>query len=234
MGQYIGHQAVYDVLDRILRAYEAGHYGRLVNYGPGESVLMDSKPAPGYVPGALGKKETGIGYTPAGNGTRLNAYYLAGHKADARQIARCQRFKAYDPHEYIGSVISIRRCKNGNIQLEFVVLNRDERDADGKIMDKLAIDSVSVTREPGVGGGILVALALDQNLGIPFHQLKELLESEKAEAMDANAISASVRAMRDEALNGQATPGLTVPRGSLPVGTPAPTPAPATQTEEDF
>jgi hypothetical protein len=182
MSQYVGHESCYEVLDKILEAFERGGYKRLVVYGTaGESVLMDSKPAPGYTPGILGKRATGIAYVPAADGTRIHVYYMAGHKADADQIARASlATKAgFDPREILGTIISISRCKNGNIQLQFVAANRVVKDEDGHITEELAIDSVSVSNEPS-HGGTLIAMALDQSLGIPYHQLKAMASSEEA------------------------------------------------------
>ena len=218
MSQYIGHSSCYDVLDRMLRAYEASGYTRLVTYGPGESVLLDSKPAPGYVPGVLGKKETGVEYAPAVDGTRIHIYYVAGHKADARAKAEAARANrsGFDSHEIMGTLVSIRRVGD-NIQLQFVAGNRDNIEG-GVITDKVALRSVSVTREPASKGGVIVALALDQSLGIPYHQLRAMLESEQP--MNIRAISDGMRARRTEALTGDAN------------GVEAPTPRPADVPKE--
>ena len=200
MSQYVGHTQCFDVLERVLAAYEASGYTRLVTYGPSESLLMDSRPAPGYVPGVAGKKETGVGYTPAADGTRLHIYYVAGHKADAHQIAEASRASrsGFDSHEILGTVVSIRRNADGSIQLQFVAGNRDTIEA-GVITDKIALRSVSVTREPATKGGVIVAMGLDQSLGIPYHQLQALLESEgsatNTPAQNATIISQRAREM---------------------------------------
>jgi hypothetical protein len=198
MSQYIGHNQCYDVLDRVLRAYEASGYTRLVTYGPGESLLMDSRPAPGYVPGVQGKKETGVEYTPNADGTRLHIYYVAGHKASTHQIAEAARANrsGFDSHEIMGTVVSIRRMSDGGIQLQFVAGNRDTIES-GVITDKVALRSVSVTREPATKGGVIVAMSFDQSLGIPYHMLQAMLESEgsasNTPAQNATIISRRAR-----------------------------------------
>ena len=197
MAQYIGHEECFNVLDRMLRAYETGGYTRLVTYGPGESCLFDSNPAPGYVPGVRGKAETGVEYTPRVDGTRVHLYYVAGHKADARAKAEAARAirSGFDSHEIMGTLVSIRRMKEGGIQLQFVAGNRDNIEG-GAITDKLAIRSVSITRVPAAKGGTIVAMGIDQSLGIPYHMLKSLAEAEKVQGGGITALSDGLRAIR--------------------------------------
>lgn len=215
MSQYIGHNQCYDVLDRVLRAYEASGYTRLVTYGPGESLLMDSQPAPGYVPGVQGKRETGLEYTPAADGTRLHIFYVAGHKATASQIAEASRANrsGFNSHEIMGTVVSIRRNTDGAIQLQFVAGNRDTI-VDGHITDKVALRSVSVTREPATKGGVIVAMSFDQSLGIPYHMLQAMLESEGSASNTAaqNATIISQRARELAAGQDEVPPQRTVPQ----------------------
>jgi len=204
MSQHIGHSQCYDLLERIMRAYEASGYTRLVQSAPGESVLMDSKPAPGYVPGVLGKKDTGVEYTPNADGTRLHIYYVAGYKADARQKAECARANrsGFDSHEILGTLVSMRRLPEGGLQVQFVAGNRDNIE-NGVITPKVALRSVSITREPASKGGMIVALALDQSLGIPYHMLKAMLESETN--ANITALSDGLRALRSQVIEGGAT-----------------------------
>jgi hypothetical protein len=180
MAQYLTHTACFKVLEQILQAAEASGYTRLATYNPGESVLFDSNPAPGYVPGVKGKKETGKEYVPNADGTHINLYYVAGKEPTDKQKVRAQRAAkmGVDLNNLDGRLIGIRRCANGNIQVQFVVRNRDDRDADGKITEKITIDSVSVSANPAKGGGVIVAMALDQSLGIPDHMLTSLKASE--------------------------------------------------------
>ena len=216
MSQIIGHTQCYEALENMVRAYEANGYTRLVQYQAGESILMDSKPAPGYVPGVAGKDATGVGYTPAVDGTRIHLYYVAGKKPNAKAKAEASRAirSGMDSHEILGSIVSIRRTGDG-IQLMFVASNRDHIE-NGVITAKLAIRSVSVTREPSAKGGMIVAMGLDQSLGIPYHMLRSLLESETIEHMDVGAISAGLRAIQAGTSQHDAQ-----------VGIPTPNPAPA-------
>jgi hypothetical protein len=194
MSQYIGHAVCYQVLEQMLIAFEASGYTRLVQYKPGESVLLDSNPTPGYVPGVLGKKETGVEYVPKVDGTRVHVYYVAEHKASPLQRLEAARANksGFDSHEIMGTLVSIRRMGDG-IQLLFVAGNRDKIEG-GVITDKVALRSVSITREPATKGGVIVALALDQMLGIPYHQLRALLGTE--DGKDINVISAGLRVRR--------------------------------------
>jgi len=106
---HISHAECYATLDKILRAYEAGNYNRLVMYEPGKSVLMDSNPAPGYVPGVPGKRETGVEYTPAANGTPIDVYYLAKEKPTRHQLEEASRAtrSGYKPPNLFGRLVSI-------------------------------------------------------------------------------------------------------------------------------
>lgn len=198
MSQIIGHSECYDVLENMLRAYEANGYTRLVQYRAGESILMDSKPAPGYVPGVVGRDDQpGMQrYEPKADGTRIHLYYVAGKKPNAKAKQEASRAirSGMDSHEILGSIVSIRRVGD-SIQLMFVASNRDNIE-NGVITAKLAIRSVSVTREPSAKGGMIVAMGLDQSLGIPYHQLRALLESETIEHMDIGQISAGLRAIQ--------------------------------------
>lgn len=205
MSQYIGHSQCYELLERIMRAYEASGYTRLVQAGPNEVVLMDSKPAPGYVPGVQGKKETGIEYVPQADGTRIHIYYVAGYKADARQKAEAARANrsGFDSHEIMGTLVSIRRVADGSLQLQFVAGNRDNIE-NGVITAKIALRSVSITNNPASKGGMIVALSLDQMLGIPYHMLKALLESETNS--NITSLSEGLRAIRNEVTQSQAEP----------------------------
>ena len=198
MSLYIGHEACYDALDKILKAYEASGYTRLVMYGPGQSVLVDSKPAPGYVPGVKGKKETGVDYVPNGDGTMIDVWYLAKEKATPKQVAEASRavrsgFKAPD---LLGAMVSIKRTKEGNIQLMMIAGNRDHI-VNGELTDQVAIRSLSITRSPAEGG-IIVALATDQTLGIPFAQLQAMADSVVGMtlAQKSTAISDKIRAAK--------------------------------------
>lgn len=173
---YIGHEQCYAFLDRLLRAYEAGGYTRLVRTELAESVLMDSRPAPGYVPGAPGKRETGVDYVPAGDGTMLDAYYLAAETPTAKQIAEADRAirSGFKAPNLLGAIVSIKRAKNGNIVLQMIAGNREHIENDMPT-NKLALRALSVAPTPEAGG-VLVALAADQTLGIPFHQLQQMAE----------------------------------------------------------
>jgi hypothetical protein len=176
------HDECYPVLEDILRAFEAGRYTRLVNYRPGESVLFDSKPSPGYVPGIPGKAETGQDYVPQADGTRVHVYYLAGTKASdkAKAEADIAARSGFDRNELLGTLVSIKRADNGNILLQIVAGNRVTLKDGTVVVDKPTLRTLSVKRNPAEGGGILVALALDQMLGIPYHQLRDLAASERA------------------------------------------------------
>jgi hypothetical protein len=188
--QIIGHKECYELLERMLQAYEKGGYKRLCQYGPGESVLFDSQPAPGYVPGAKGKAETGVDYTPKADGTRIHIYYVSAKKPSEtakKEASRAIR-AGMDTHEYMGRLVSIRRVASGAIQLQFTVGNRDKIE-DGKYTDKVALRSPSVTKDPKEKGGLIVAMAFDQSLGIPYEQLRSLMESEKAQAGDMDGVS---------------------------------------------
>ena len=198
MGQYIGHNQCYDVLDSIMRAYESGGYTRLVQYAQGQSVLMDSKPAPGYVPGVQGKRETGVEYIPNADGTRIHIYYLSGQKSTPHQRQEAQRAlrSGFDSHEIMGTLVSIRRVGE-SIQLQFVAGNRDNVE-NGVITNKVSLRSVSVTREPAEKGGLIVAMSFDQMLGIPYHQLESMLRSEMGS--DVTAVSEHMRELRRRAL----------------------------------
>lgn len=180
--QYIGHTQCYKVLEDMLAGFERGGYNRLVQYGlNGESILLDSKPAPGYTPNTPGKKETGVAYVPNCDGTDISVYYMAAHKPDAEQIDRASlavEKQHQDKRKIMGKVVSIKRCKNGNIQLMFVAFNRVVKDEDGNITDALALDSVTVGNDPAVPSGRIIALALDQDLGVAAHQLKAMAEAE--------------------------------------------------------
>ena len=203
MSLYIGHDKCYETLDRILRAYETSRYTRLVQYAPGESCIMDSKPAPGYVPGVLGKKETGVDYVPNADGTRLHIFYIAKEKADKRAIKEAARAvrSGFDNREIMGTLVSIKRNTNGSIQMQFVASNRDTIDKHGHITNKLAIRSVSVTADGSENSGLIIALGLDQSLGIPYHQLSQLAESEelvgRSSSEAATIISRGARAILD-------------------------------------
>ena len=217
MSQIIGHDACYDALENMLRAYEANGYTRLVQYKAGESILMDSKPAPGYVPGVVGRDDQpGMQrYEPKADGTRIHLYYVAGKKPNAKakqEAARAIR-SGMDSHEILGSIVSIRRVGD-SIQLMFVASNRDNIE-NGVITAKLAIRSVSVTRETSAKGGMIVAMGLDQTLGIPYHQLRALLESETIEHMNIGQISAGLRAIQAGTSQPEAQMGIPQP------GTPA-------------
>ena len=218
MSQYIGHTQCFDVLERILAAYEASGYTRLVTYGPGESLLMDSKPAPGYVPGVVGKREGGPESVPNADGTRLHIFYVAGHKATAHQIAEASRANrsGFNSHEIMGTVVSIRRMSDGGIQLQFVAGNRDTIE-EGRITDKVALRSVSVTREPAQKGGLIVAMSFDQSLGIPYHMLQAMLESEgsASNTPSQNATIISRRA-REIAAGQESQPRRTTPQPRVP------------------
>jgi hypothetical protein len=220
MSQHIGHLQCYELLERVLLAYEGSGYTRLVQYAPGQSVLMDSRPAPGYVPGVLGKKETGVEYTPLADGTRIHIYYVAGHKASPKQRAEAERANrsGFDSHEIMGTLVSIRRMGDG-IQLQFVAGNRDNIE-DGVITNKIALRSVSITREPAAKGGMIVALALDQSLGIPYHMLKALLESETNN--NITALSAGLRAIRNQVTQSQADPSTNPSQQPASGATPSP------------
>lgn len=202
MSQFIGHQQCYDVLDALLREYERNGYTRLVQYAPGQTVLMDSKPAPGYVPNVPGKRETGVDYEPSANGTRVHIYYLAGQKADARARAEADRANrsGFDSHEIMGTLVSIRRSSDDSIQLLFVAGNRDNIE-NGVITRKVALRSVSVTRELSGKSGLIVAMSFDQMLGIPYHQLQSLLSSEVGAT--SGAISARLREIQERASSGE-------------------------------
>jgi hypothetical protein len=195
---YIGHEACYDALDKVLKAYEASGYTRLVMYGPGQSVLVDSKPAPGYVPGVKGKKETGVEYTPAGDGTMIDVWYLAKEKATSRQVAEASRAarSGFKAPNLLGAMVSVKRTKDGNLQLMMIAGNRDHIEG-GERTDKVAIRSLSITRTPAEGG-IIVALALDQSLGIPYAQLQSMAESVQGMtvAEKSTAISDKIRAAK--------------------------------------
>ena len=195
MSQYVGHRLCYETLDAMLRAYEAGGYTRLVQMRPGEMVMMDSNPAPGYVPGVRGKAETGVEYVPNADGTRIHIYYLTGHKASERQKQEAERAKrsGFDSHEIMGTLISIRRVGDGSIQLQFVAGNRDVIE-NGVLTNKVALRSVSVTREPAQKGGLIVAMSFDQMLGIPYHMLQSMLQTEQGQS--ANTISEGLRTLR--------------------------------------
>lgn len=223
MSQFIGHNQCYDVLDAILRGYEGNGYTRFVQFRPGESVLMDSRPAPGYVPGVLGKKDTGVEYVPNGDGTRLHVYYLAGHKASPKQRQEADRANrsGFDSHEIMGTLVSIRRVSDGSIQLQFIAGNRDNIE-NGVITNKVALRSVSVTREPSAKGGLIVAMSFDQMLGIPYHMLRNLLASERS--ANINTLSNGLRELRDRTVAGGATP-------EVPNQTPQSQPSPSPERE---
>ena len=108
MSQIIGHSECYDVLENMLRAYEANGYTRLVQYRAGESILMDSKPAPGYVPGVVGRDDQpGMQrYEPKADGTRIHLYYVAGKKPNAKAKQEASRAirSGMDSHEILGSI----------------------------------------------------------------------------------------------------------------------------------
>lgn len=206
MSLYIGHDQCYTVLENILRAYEASGYTRLVQYEQGGSILMDSKPAPGYVPGVLGKKETGIEYIPNADGTRIHIYYIAKERADARAIQEAARANrsGFDQREILGTIVSIKRNTNGSIQLQFVAGNRDVCDKQGHILgDKLAIRSVSVTADGAENSGLIIAMGFDQSLGIPYHQLRELAQSDEMVNRTPAQIATSLAAHARGILNTQ-------------------------------
>jgi hypothetical protein len=144
-----------------------------------------------------------VEYVPMADGTHINVYYGAYREADERQLKRVQRALSHgvDPNNLDGSVISIRRCKNGNIQLQFVVRNRDERDSEGRITEDVCIDSISVWPNPQESGGVIAALAFDQSLGIPDHQLKALLQTERAR-YSTSVLARHLRAGISEAQGG--------------------------------
>ena len=179
MALIIGHEACYDALEKVLAAYEASGYTRLVMYGPGQSLLVDSNPAPGYVPGIKGKKETGVEYAPNGDGTMIDVYYLAGEKPTELAQAEASRAlkSGFKAPNLLGAIVSIKRAKNGNLVLMMIAGNRDHIE-NGQRTDKVAMRSLSIARDPAVGG-IVVALAMDQSLGIPFAQLQAMADSVK-------------------------------------------------------
>ena len=184
---YIGHKQCWAVLDSILKAFEAGGYNRLVPYGQGGSVMMDSNPAPMYVPGVKGKKETGVEYTPNANGTPINIYFVDKDPATEKQLIGANYAKkcGADLRDHHGRIVSMRRCKNGNIQLMYIDYMRD--DVTGKIItDKIALGSISVNESPVVKDGkqnssIIVAMAFDQTIGLPLYQLKSIGDTLQAE-----------------------------------------------------
>lgn len=199
MSQHTTHTQCYQVLDAVLRAFEAGGYTRLVA-SPQVAVMFDGNPAPGYVPGALGKKDTGIDYVPNGDGTRVHLYY--GAFTEPSETAKAEADAAvgmgYDKNELIGSLVSIKRTKDGGILLQILASNRIPMANGAFVMGKKSLRTISIKANPASGGGVLAALALDQMLGIPYHMLKALLESERARAR--TPLTDSVRARRDGAL----------------------------------
>ena len=171
---HISHAECYSTLDKILRAYEAGNYQRLVMYEPGKSVLFDSHPAPGYVPGVQGKRQTGVEYTPAGDGTFVDIYYLAKENPTPKQVEEASRaVRSGDKAPNLrGALVSIKRAGNGNILLQMVAGNRDHIE-NGVRTDKVALRTISVAPTPEAGG-VIVAMGLDQTMGIPLHQLQAM------------------------------------------------------------
>lgn len=184
MAQYHTHATCVGVLSQILGAFEAGGYTRLVTTVT-NSVLFDSNPAPGYVPGVKGKKETGVEYVPKGDGTRVHFYYGAGGEPTekAKEQQRLAAELGFDPNEFIGNLVSIRRAKDGGLLVMIRASNREAvKNEDGKyvvVMGKPVLRTFSLKNNPTEGGGIMAAMALDQMMGIPYHQLKAMLNAEK-------------------------------------------------------
>lgn len=203
MSQYTTHSACYNELELILQAFQAGGYTRLVNYAPGKSVMFDSNPTPGYVPGVLGKRDTGIDYKPniVGN-TRGHFYYSAGTVASekAKAEAKVATDAGYDPNELIGSLVSIKRTNDGNILLQIVASNRVTLENGQVVLTTPTIRNLSIKRNPAEGGGVLAAMALDQMLGIPYHQLQALLDSEKAKYTQATTVTGTLHTARASGL----------------------------------
>lgn len=203
----IGHEQCYQKLSAILESYERAGYTHYVQVGQGESVLFDSNPAPGYVPGVLGKKDTGVEYVPRVDGTRLHIYYIAKDKADKRAIKEAQRAisSGFDAREILGSLVSIKRTKAGGIQLQFVASNRDVI-VDGRITAGIALRSVSVTADGAENSGLIVALGLDQSLGMPYHQLKQMAASLELRGQTPAAAAQTISARVRQAAAGIPTP----------------------------
>lgn len=178
---YLGHEEGFSALDRILRAFEAGRYTRLVQYGPGESVLLDSHPAPDYVPGVLSKKNGGPAYEPKYDGTQIAIFYYAKHKATNKQKEESKLAikGGYNAHKILGRLISIRRNADGCIQVLMSAGNRIDMDKNLHPTGKVPFRSVSITLDPSVPSGLLVALGVGQDIGIPDEQLMSMAESEK-------------------------------------------------------
>lgn len=184
MSQYTTHATCYGVLEQICLAFQMGGHNRLVAT-VSNSVLFDSKPAPGFVPGVLGKKDTGVEYTPAGDGTRVHLYYKAGGKPSekAKKQQELAKELGFDPNEMIGNLVSIKRSQDGNVVLMIRASHREAiQKTDGTyqvVMGKPEMRMISIKNNPTDGGGVLVAIAFDQMLGIPYHQLKAMLDTEK-------------------------------------------------------
>lgn len=209
---YIGHEQGYDALDRMLKAYQAGGYTRLVPFGNGETVLMDSKQAPGYVPGVPGKAETGVEYVPNGDGVYLDIFYISKEKADKRAIAEAVRAKkcGMDSRHIVGSLVSIRRLADGNIQLMFIAANRDHIEG-GVRTDKVAVRSVSITNDPAKKGGLIVALGLGQGIGVDMGLLKKMADDEENLEKASKTLSGYVASARQGIPNQPVTPPVEIP-----------------------
>lgn len=198
MSQYIGHSNCYDALERILRQFEAGGYTRLVPYGPGETALTDSKPAPDFVPGVQGKKQTGVDYEPQGDGSHLDIFYVAKERANAKAIEEAKRSgkAGMDGRHIVGTLVSIKRLGNGNIQLLFTAANRDHIE-NGVRTDKAALRSLSVAQVPAENSGTIVAMGINQGLGVDENLMKQMADAAGSAEETTRALSQHIASARD-------------------------------------
>lgn len=234
--QYQGHNNCAKVFKDMMAAVERG-YTRILTYAQDKpAVVFDSVLARGYFTDEEGEGSQVF----MANGSRLHIAYLGKPKKyklseekKAELVLRADKavHSGYSRNELVGTLVAIRRCKNGNIQLLMLAANRDNV-KDGVIEPgTLALDSISISDIPGEGGRI-AALGLGQFLGLEPYQIQTLLDEERL-AMErevtayeeANPVVKEKRLAREARRLAKEAAATT--ESHLPDATPTETPAPA-------